>query len=176
MTREDTMPQDRTEADSAPRWLDDQEQHAWRTFIYSVNTLLGELSVALESDPRIDLALGEYEILVRLSEAPGRTLRMSELADLVVHSRSRLTHTITRMEKRGLVERMRCEADGRGREAVLTDQGMALLERAAPVHVESVRALLLDRVGREGFLELGRILEAVVPDEETGCSKAPLVP
>lgn len=159
-----------------PRWLDDEEQAAWRTFIYSVNALLAALSDALESDPTIDLALGEYEILVRLSESENRTLRMSELADLVVHSRSRLTHTVTRLEKRGLVQRVRCAADGRGREATLTPEGMRLLEHAAPVHVASVRALLLDPVGRPDFLELGRILRAVVPGTGTDASKVPLVP
>src|SRR5690625_6619303 len=83
---------------------------------------------------------------------------MSDLADQVVHSRSRLTHTISRMEKRGLVERVRCAADGRGRQAQLTGAGRALLTAAAPTHVRSVRELLLDVVGHEDFLTLGRIL------------------
>lgn len=143
-------------------WLTRTEQTAWRSFLYATTLLTDRLTEALQADPEIDLTLGEYEILVRLSEAEGRFLRMSELADKVVHSRSRLTHTITRMEKRGLVERVRCSSDGRGRQAQLTPAGVALLERAAPTHVRSVRELLLDVVGHDDFLELGRILGRAV--------------
>ncbi|WP_114853707.1 MarR family winged helix-turn-helix transcriptional regulator [Brachybacterium sp. YJGR34] len=146
-------------------WLTPSEQEAWRTFLYATTLLTDRLSEALQEDPEDALTLGEYEILVRLSEAEGRFLRMSELADQVVHSRSRLTHTISRMEKRGLVERVRCSSDGRGRQAQLTPAGRELLVRAAPVHVRSVRELLLDVVGHEDFLELGRILARTVdPD------------
>jgi DNA-binding MarR family transcriptional regulator len=90
---------------------------------------------------------------------------MSELADKVVHSRSRLTHTITRMEKRGLVERVRCSSDGRGRQAQLTVEGRDLLERAAPTHVRSVRELLLDVIGHDDLLELGRILGKTIAED-----------
>ncbi|MBB5830584.1 MarR family winged helix-turn-helix transcriptional regulator [Brachybacterium aquaticum] len=139
-------------------WLTGREQEAWRIFLYATTMLNDRFSEALQSDPEIDLALGEYEILVRLAEAEGGFLRMSELADKVVHSRSRLTHTISRMEKRGLVERIRCAADGRGRQAQLTAAGQALLEKAAPTHVRSVREQLLDVIGHDDLLELGRIL------------------
>lgn len=139
-------------------WLTRLEQEAWRRYLYATTLLTDRLSEALQADPEIDLTLGEYEILVRLSEAPGGAIRMSDLADQVVHSRSRLTHTISRMEKRGLVERVRCAADGRGRQAQLTGAGRALLTAAAPTHVRSVRELLLDVVGHEDFLTLGRIL------------------
>lgn len=151
-----------------PRWLAHDEQYAWRSFIFAATSILEELSNVLETDPAIDLTLHEYEILVRLSEQAEQRIRMSDLADQVVHSRSRLTHTVARLERRGLVERVRCIADGRGREAVLTDEGMALLVRAAPVHVESVRTVLLDRVGHDDFLELGRILRLAVPQDEPG--------
>lgn len=144
-------------------WLSQVEQAAWRRFLYASTLLNDRLSMALEADPEIDLTLGEYEILVRLSEAEAGFIRMSDLADQVVHSRSRLTHTITRMEKRGLVERARCSADGRGRQAHLTAQGAELLRRAAPAHVRSVRELLLDAVGHEDFLELGRIMGRTIP-------------
>ncbi|MGP9539517.1 MarR family winged helix-turn-helix transcriptional regulator [Brachybacterium sp. AOP43-C2-M15] len=146
-------------------WLTPSEQTAWRTFLYATTLLNDRFSDALQSDPEIDLTLGEYEILVRLSEAEGRFLRMSELADKVVHSRSRLTHTITRMEKRGLVERVRCSADGRGRQAQLTAEGAAMLDRAAPTHVRSVREHLLDVVGHEDLLELGRILGKTLAED-----------
>lgn len=146
-------------------WLTSSEQLAWRTFLYATTLLTDRFSEALQADPDIDLTLGEYEILVRLSEADRRFLRMSELADKVVHSRSRLTHTITRMEKRGLVERVRCTDDGRGRQAQLTDAGAAMLERAAPTHVRSVREHLLDVVGHDDLLELGRILAKTLDED-----------
>ncbi|MGO2774904.1 MAG: MarR family winged helix-turn-helix transcriptional regulator [Brachybacterium tyrofermentans] len=146
-------------------WLSQPEQKAWRSFLYASTLLNDRLSDALQADAEIDLTLGEYEILVRLSEASDQFLRMSELADRVVHSRSRLTHTISRMEKRGIVERVRCSSDGRGRQAQLTAAGRELLERAAPTHVRSVRELLLDVVGHDDFLELGRILGRAVPED-----------
>lgn len=148
-----------------PHWLSGPEQRAWRAFIYGATSVLEELSQVLETDPEIDLTLQEYEILVRLSEREGSRMRMSDLADQVVHSRSRLTHTVARLERRGILERVRCEADGRGREAVLTAEGRDLLERAAPAHVASVRAALLDRVGTEDFLTLGRIMAIAAPEE-----------
>ncbi|MGO1407528.1 MAG: MarR family winged helix-turn-helix transcriptional regulator [Brachybacterium sp.] len=139
-------------------WLTSTEQTAWRTFLYATTLLTDRFGEALQADPEIDMTLGEYEILVRLSEAEEKFLRMSELADKVVHSRSRLTHTVSRMEKRGLVERVRCSDDGRGRQAQLTEAGEAMLVRAAPAHVRSVRELLLDVIGHDDLLELGRIL------------------
>ncbi|MDN5819993.1 MAG: MarR family winged helix-turn-helix transcriptional regulator [Brachybacterium sp.] len=139
-------------------WLTSSEQEAWRTFLYATTLLSDRMGEALQSDPEIDLTLGEYEILVRLSEAENMFLRMSELADQVVHSRSRLTHTVSRMERRGLVERVRCADDGRGRQAQLTAAGEQMLVRAAPTHVRSVRSLLLDVIGHDDLLELGRIL------------------
>lgn len=155
------------EAASAPEdlWLTRGEQEAWRRFLYATTLLTDRLTEALQVDPEVDLTLGEYEILVRLSEAPGGAIRMSDLADQVVHSRSRLTHTVSRMEKRGLVERVRCTDDGRGRQAQLTEAGQALLVRAAPTHVRSVRDLLLDVVGHDDFLELGRILGRTLDPE-----------
>lgn len=151
-----------------PIWLTAEEQRAWRTILYSVSSLLQGLSDVLESDPSIDLSMSEYEILVRLSEAEGGRVRMSDLADQIVHSRSRLTHTVARLEKRGLIERVRAACDGRGREAALTEAGMDLLRRAAPGHVQSVRDLVLDRVGTADFLELGRILGRTVDPDTPG--------
>lgn len=146
-------------------WLSGDEQEAWRTYLYATTLLADRFSEALQSDPEIALTLGEYEILVRLSEAEDQFLRMSELADKVVHSRSRLTHTVSRMEKRGLVERVRCAADGRGRQAQLTREGREMLERAAPVHVRSVRTHLLDVIGHDDLLELGRILGRTLDED-----------
>ena len=163
-------------------WLTSEEQTDWRTFLYATTLLTDKFSEALQIDAEIDLTLGEYEILVRLSEAENKYLRMSELADKVVHSRSRLTHTITRMEKRGLVERVRCADDGRGRQAQLTTAGERMLERAAPTHVRSVRANLLDVIGHDDLLELGRILSKTLDEDAPvaiGCPpphQSPLTP
>ena len=108
------------------------------------------------------LSLPEYEILVRLSEAPGHRLRMAMLADSVSHSRSRVTHTVARMEaRRAGRPRRRASSDGRGVEAVLTDQGRAALARRPPPHVAGVRRLLVDLVADEDFEAVGRVFDAV---------------
>jgi len=140
------------------RWLDDEEQAAWRSYLRAVRLLDDELRRGLE---RHDLSHPEYEILVRLSERPDHVMRMSELASGVVSSRSRLTHTVARLERAGIVERRASTCDRRGVECVLTPQGMAVLQAAAHTHVEQVRSLLLDAMSREEFLALGRSMERV---------------
>jgi DNA-binding MarR family transcriptional regulator len=107
-----------------------------------------------------DISLVEYEILVRLSERDGQ-MRMAALADALAHSRSRVTHTVTRMEKAGLVQRSSSPDDGRGILCTLTDKGQDLLERAAPTHVKGVRAHLVDLASDEDFAALGRVFDAV---------------
>ena len=116
----------------------------------------------LDDDLRraFDLSLVEYEILVRLSERDGQ-MRMAQLADALAHSRSRVTHTIGRMEHAGLVRRTTSPEDGRGIVACLTDEGFDLLERAAPVHVRGVRAHLVDLVSDEDLAAVGRAMDAV---------------
>jgi DNA-binding MarR family transcriptional regulator len=108
-----------------------------------------------------DLSLPEYEILVRLSEAADRRMRMAVLADSLSHSRSRVTHTVSRMEKAGLVTRDPCLADGRGVEAVLTERGYAVLAEAAETHVRGVRELLVDLASPDEFAAVGRVFDAV---------------
>jgi DNA-binding MarR family transcriptional regulator len=108
-----------------------------------------------------DLSLTEYEILVRLSERPGRSLRMAHLADALAHSRSRVTHTVARMERAGWVQRGTTPEDGRGVVATMTDAGWDLLVRAAPVHVEGVRRNLVDLADPDDFEALGRAMNAV---------------
>jgi DNA-binding MarR family transcriptional regulator len=127
-----------------PRWLDDEEQKAWRAWLFSTMLLQDRLDRELTSETGISHAY--YEILVALSEAPERMMRMSELADRCLSSRSRLSHAVSRLEERGWVRRQVCAEDGRGLLAVLTDEGFAALEGAAPVHVESVRAHLFDQL------------------------------
>lgn len=108
-----------------------------------------------------DLSLVEYEILVRLSEREGRQMRMAQLADALAHSRSRVTHTVTRMEKAGLVVRSSSPEDGRGVVATMTERGYDLLVRMAPIHVRGVREHLVDLVSRDDFAALGRVMNAV---------------
>jgi DNA-binding MarR family transcriptional regulator len=128
----------------APRWLDADEQKAWRAWLYSAQLLMDRLDRELTHETGISHAY--YEILVALSETPGRKLRMSELADRLLSSRSRLSHAVSRLEERGWVVRELCQDDGRGQLAVLTDNGFAALEAAAPIHVESVRTHLFDQL------------------------------
>jgi len=107
-----------------------------------------------------DISLVEYEILVRLSERDGQ-MRMAALADALAHSRSRVTHTVTRMEKAGLVQRSSSPEDGRGILATLTDKGHDLLVRAAPTHVAGVRSHLVDLAAGSDFEAVGRVFDAV---------------
>ena len=107
-----------------------------------------------------DISLVEYEILVRLSERDGQ-MRMAALADALAHSRSRVTHTVTRMEKQGLVQRSSSPEDGRGILATLTEKGHDLLVRAAHTHVTGVREHLVDLASDADFEALGRVMDAV---------------
>ena len=108
-----------------------------------------------------EISFTEYEVLVRLSETDDRRMRMALLAESMSHSRSRVTHTIARMEDADLVRRQPCESDGRGVEAVLTDDGHRKLVEAAPTHVRGVRKHLVDVASREDFAALGRIFNEV---------------
>ena len=107
------------------------------------------------------LSLTEYEILVRLSEAENRRLRMAQLADALAHSRSRVTHTVARLEKAKLVARSATPEDGRGIVCEMTDKGWELLVRMAPAHVQGVRDHLVDLVSPEDFAAMGRVMDAV---------------
>ena len=127
-----------------PRWLDVDEQKAWRAWLYSSQLLMDRLDRELTRETGMPHTY--YEILVALSETEGRMLRMSELADRCLSSRSRLSHAVSRLEERGWVRRQVCADDGRGQLAVLTDEGFAALAAAAPVHVAGVRAHLFDQL------------------------------
>ena len=145
---------------SEPRWLDDDEQRTWRAFIAGFRLLFEQLDRELQRDAGIPHTY--YEILVRLSEAPDRSLRMSQLADRTDSSRSRLTHAVDRLEERGWVRREDCPTDRRGQLAVLTDEGMDTLRAAAPIHVEGVRAHLFDQLTPEQVAQLRSISETVL--------------
>ncbi|MFI7589055.1 MarR family winged helix-turn-helix transcriptional regulator [Spongisporangium articulatum] len=150
-----------------PRWLNDQEQLVWRSYL-AATRLLGQ-ALERELQRGADLPLGYYEILVRLSEAPGRSLRMSDLADVSESSRSRLSHAVSRLEERGWVRRRSCETDRRGAFAELTDAGFAALEAAAPTHLESVRAHLFDQLDETQVEQLGAICDRIVDGLRTAC-------
>ncbi len=142
-----------------PRWLDDDEQRTWRAFIAAFRLLFEQLDRELQRDAGIPHTY--YEILVRLSEAPDRALRMSQLADRTDSSRSRLTHAVDRLAERGWVRREDCPTDRRGQLAVLTEAGMDTLRAAAPIHVEGVRTHLFDQLTREQIDQLRTISEAI---------------
>src|SRR5215475_3594348 len=124
------------------RWLSDEEQRSWRSFLMACQSLFGAIDTQLLRDS--GLPHGYYEILVHLSEAPGRALRMTQLAKASTYSKSRLSHAVTRLSERGWVERRDCQTDRRGQIARLTDDGFAALVAAAPGHVDQVRRSLID--------------------------------
>jgi DNA-binding MarR family transcriptional regulator len=124
--------------------LTDTEQCAWRTFIEGSWALHTHLEDELRA--QTGLSMNDYHVMVVLSEAPERRLRMGELAGRLVFSPSRITYQINSMVRRGLVRKQPCPEDGRGQEAVLTDEGMAALEAAAPLHLITVRDRFIDRL------------------------------
>ena len=140
------------------RWLDSDQQAHWRAFLSGTTRLFERLDRQLRE--RSGISLAEYEILVRLSEAPGQHLRMAELASSLAHSRSRITHTVARLEAAGAVIRRACPSDGRGVLALLTDGGMRMLVDAAPGHVDAVRGYLVDVASPADFEAVGRVFGA----------------
>lgn len=147
-------------APTEPRWLTADEQRVWRTWIAAVRLLDEALDHQMRRDS--DLPLADYVLLMSLSEAPGRQLRMSELAELTVYSRSRLSHAVDRLEDLGWVERTRCAEDRRGTLARLTDDGFAVLAAAAPGHATTVHDLVFAPLGPEGTRALGEALAGIV--------------
>ena len=145
--------------DGQPHWLTDEEQQAWRATVQLSQMLLRQLDRDLTAH---GLNGRDYEIMVELSEAPEHRLRMTDLADATTQSRSRLSHQITRMEKRGLVRRDDCEGDKRGTFAVLTRAGFEAIERVAPHHVEQVRRHYIDRLTPRQLEEIRSAFQPIV--------------
>lgn len=143
------------------RWLSPAEQETWRAFLAATRLLYDELERQLQEEAGIPRTY--FEILVTLSEAPNRTVRMRDLADLTRSSKSRLSHAVSRLEEMGWVERLSCPTDGRGALAHLTDKGFDVLAAAAPGHAAAVRRHVFDRITPEQSADLGRIL-AVIRD------------
>jgi DNA-binding MarR family transcriptional regulator len=141
-------------------WLSDEQQAAWRPFV----ALLIRLPAALDAQLQKDAGLSQFDYLVlsSLSEAPHRSLRMSELAAMASSSLSRLSHVVSRLEARGWVHREPCPGDGRFINAVLTEDGWRKVVATAPGHVAAVRRLLVDLLSDEEFQALGEISEKVL--------------
>lgn len=139
-------------------WLTDDEQTAWRAYLRGSRLLEFVLDAELQ---RAGMSLAEYELLSMLSEAPDHVMRMSKLADITVQSRSRVTHSATRLERRGWVERRKAADDGRGIELQLTDSGWAAIQEAARVHVVGVQEHLIRQMPPELFASLGEAMSEV---------------
>ena len=148
--------------EAAPRWLTDDQQRAWRALLAFVTRLDDHLDRQLQRDAGMPHAY--YQVLAMLSEAPDRTLRMSQLADVTTSSPSRLSHAVARLEEKGWVRRDRHPTDRRGALAVLTDAGFDALVAAAPGHVAAVREVLFDRLDDEQVRSLRDVFEALEPD------------
>lgn len=142
------------------RWLSEQEQRTWRVFVQACESVFAATDAQLIRDS--GLPHGYYEILVHLSEAPGRALRMTQLAKASTYSKSRLSHAVARLEERGWVQRRDCPTDRRGQVAQLTDEGFAALAAAAPGHVEQVRRSLIDVLTPEQMEHLHEISAAII--------------
>jgi DNA-binding MarR family transcriptional regulator len=162
------------------RWLTDEQQNAWRPFA----AVLFRLPSLLDAQLQKDAGIGhfEYMVLAHLSEAPGRTLRMSELAAIASGSLSRLSHVVARLEAKGWVRREPCPGDGRFINAVLTDAGWQKIVETAPGHVAAVQKLLIETLTPEDLRSLGaistQILEAqgfkvVIPNARVTPSTPP---
>jgi DNA-binding MarR family transcriptional regulator len=146
-------------AEGAVRWLSPAEQETWRAFLAATRLLFEELERRLQQEAGIPVTY--YEILVALSEAPDRTIRMHDLAELTRSSPSRLSHAVSRLEEAGWVERVSCATDRRGAFAHLTDKGFVVLAAAAPGHATAVRRYVFDRITPEQSDELGQILGVI---------------
>jgi DNA-binding MarR family transcriptional regulator len=142
------------------RWLDETEQRTWRSFLATSELLYAALDRQLQRDA--GMTHGTYVVLAMLSEAPDRSLRMTDLARLANSTPSRLSHAMARLEERGWVTRCRAEADGRGTVATLTDAGWEVVAATAPGHVSAVREHLFDRLTPEQVRALGGICDAVL--------------
>ncbi|MDI1460288.1 MarR family transcriptional regulator [Catellatospora sp. KI3] len=149
-------------------WLTEPEQAAWRAFIYTSKLVTAELERGMAQH---GLSGTDYGVLVSLSEAPGRRMRMSELSQSMLLEKSRLSHQITRMERSGLVRRESCADDRRGQYAVLTEQGWETIQRVAPHHVALVRAIFIDRLTPAQLATLTELFEPLHTMMREACPK-----
>jgi DNA-binding MarR family transcriptional regulator len=151
-------------------WLTDDEQHVWRTWLRA--QVLLHTAVGAQLDRDAGLSESDYAVLVHLSEAPDGRLRGKALAGALQWEKSRLSHHLGRMERRGLVARTECPTDGRGAFVELTAEGRSRIEVAAPLHVAEVRRVFIDALGPRHLAALGRAVERLVDVVEAGGSYA----
>ncbi|MEU9982076.1 MarR family transcriptional regulator [Streptomyces sp. NPDC050856] len=142
-----------------PRWLSDEEQAVWRAYLHATTLLEDHLDRQLQRDAGMPHVY--YGLLVQLSQAPRRRMRMTELAKGAKITRSRLSHAVARLEKNGWVRREDCPSDKRGQNALLTDEGHQVLRRSAPGHVAAVRQAIFDRLTGEQVAQLGEIMRVM---------------
>ncbi len=142
------------------RWLTDAEQHAWRSYVSMQTQLNARLSKQLQADS--ELSHADFAVLVQLTDTPEERVRVFELARALEWEKSRVSHHLARMQKRGLIAREECPSDARGAFIVLTPQGRAAIENAAPRHVETVRRLVFDALTPEQVKALAAISEQVL--------------
>ncbi len=147
-----------TPVSKSAKWLTPAEESAWRKYIVASRRMYEALDEDLTSH---GLSLSDYEILVHLSDAKDRSLRMSELADKTILSRSRLSHRIKYMEGKGWVERQKCASDKRGTWAVMTTKGWNTIVKAAPDHVASIRKRFMDQISKADQANIAAIFEKV---------------
>ena len=141
------------------KWLTTAEVDSWLSVVRLMTWLPWSIDQQLRRDS--NLGMVEYQVMARLSQRPGRTLRMSELADLANSSLSRLSHLVKRLEDRGFVRREPDPADGRFTNAILTDLGFQTLAEAAPGHVAHVRSLVIDVISPEQLRRLGLVADRI---------------
>lgn len=150
------------------RWLDEREQSAWRSYLEMYGRLMGQLG--REMQEQSGLSHADFAVLVRLSEHDADRMRILELARSLNWEKSRLSHQLTRMQQRGLVERKYCEADRRGAYIALTAAGREAVESAAPLHVESVRRYLFDEITPEQVAALDALARTVIDRLDAECT------
>jgi DNA-binding MarR family transcriptional regulator len=142
------------------RWLSAQEQTHWRALVTAITLLNRQLNADMLAAH--DLSMDDYAILAMLSEAPDDRLRFGELADILRVPKAHITYRFRRLEKQGLVTREACPTDARGAFAVLTTQGRERIVEAAPSHVDSVRAHVLDHLSPGQLEAMGEAMRAIV--------------
>ena len=155
------------------RWLTAEEQRVWRRWL----TLNAQLSATLQRELQDDAGLStqDYEVLVHLTDNPEGRMRVTDLARLMQWERSRVSHHVTRMERRRLVQRVECAEDGRGAFVVITPQGRAAIEQAAPSHVNTVRRLVFDALSPEEVDSFGAIIEKALAQLDNQPGRPPQI-
>ncbi len=152
------------------RWLDDREQRVWRSWLQASHELEAHLARRMQADG--DISMSDFAVLVPLSEAPEQRLRAFALGRALQWEKSRLSHHLTRMQRRGLVMREDCGTDRRGAFVVLTPEGRAALESAAAPHVDAVRAAVFDRLTTEQVDRLGELCDEILAGLDAGAACA----